>query len=173
MTDVAQAFLDGSRAYLTEYLSKIERCLGEVSDEDVWWRPNETSNSIGNLVLHLQGNVRQWIIGGVGRRPYERHRQEEFDARSPVPRGELFARLKATTAEADEVIGAVDPGSLLDGRQIQDYEVTVFEAIYHVVEHFSMHTGQIIALSKMRTAKDLKLWRPSKETTSVSERRPV
>jgi uncharacterized damage-inducible protein DinB len=159
MTDIPRAFLDQSRhLLLAEYLPKIERCLGELSDEDVWWRPNEASNSIGNLLLHLCGNLRQWIIGGVGQRPFERQRQQEFDERSLIPRQELLARLKATLQEVDDVLAGVDPESLLTTRQIQDFEGTILEAIYHVVEHFAMHSGQIITVTKMRAGRDLKLW---------------
>ena len=151
---------ESRRLLRSEYLPKIERCLERLSEEDVWWRPNETSNSIGNLLLHLCGNVGQWIIGGVGQRECERHRQQEFDERSHLPWRDLLAKLKATLAEADEVIGSLDSESLLARRHIQNDDVTVLEAIYHVVEHFGMHTGQIIVLTKMRTGTDLKLWQP-------------
>jgi uncharacterized damage-inducible protein DinB len=167
MTDIAHTFLHESRRLLrSDYLPKIERCLERLSEEDVWWRPNAASNSIGNLLLHLCGNVGQWIVGGVGQREFERHRQREFDERSPLPWRDLLAKLKATLAEADEVIRSLNSESLLERRQIQDYDVTVLEAIYHVVEHFGMHTGQIIMLSKMRTEADLKLWQPRKITTA-------
>ncbi len=162
MVDVARTFLDESRRLLvSDYLPKIERCLEELSDDDVWWRPNEASNSIGNLMLHLNGNVRQWVIGGVGLRPVERNRQQEFEARTHLSRQELLSQLKATLHEAGDVISRVDSDSLLATRHIQHYDVTLFEAIYHVVEHFGMHTGQIITLTKIRTAKNLELWRPS------------
>jgi uncharacterized damage-inducible protein DinB len=161
MTDIARTFLDKSRHLLmSDYLPKLERCLEELSDEDVWWRPNEASNSIGNLMLHLTGNLREWIIGGVGQRAFERIRQQEFDERSHLPGKELLARLRATLKEADDVLASVGPESLLTRRQIQNGVGTVLEAIYHVVEHFAMHTGQIIMLSKMRAGKDLRLWQP-------------
>ena len=167
MTDIAHTFLHESRRLLrSDYLPKIERCLERLSEEDVWWRPNEASNSIGNLLLHLCGNVGQWIVGGVGQRGFERHRQREFDERSHLPWRDLLAKLKATLAEADEVMRSLNAESLLERRQIQDYDVTVLEAIYHVVEHFGMHTGQIIMLSKMRTETDLKLWQPRRITTA-------
>ena len=167
MTLVARTFVDTSRhLLLSDYLPKIERCFVELSDEDVWWRPNETSNSIGNLVLHLCGNVGQWIIGGVGRRAFARDRQREFDERSLLPGNELLARLKTVVGEADDVLGGVDEAALLTRREIQKYDVTVLEAIYHVVEHFGMHTGQIIMLSKIRTGKDLKLWQPRQGSTA-------
>jgi uncharacterized damage-inducible protein DinB len=159
MTDVAREFLQESRRLLlTDYLTKIERCLEHLSNEQVWARPNEASNSIGNLMLHLCGNVRQWIIGGVGNRPVERHRQQEFDERRQLPARELLARLQSTLAEADAVLGDLGPETLLTMRAIQGYDVTVLGAVYHVVEHFSMHTGQIIVITKMVTARDLQLW---------------
>jgi uncharacterized damage-inducible protein DinB len=162
--DLTQAFLQKSRSLLlSDYLVKIERSIDGLTDDDVWSRPNEACNSIGNLLLHLRGNVTQWIIGGVAGRPYERRRQLEFDERTKIAAAALLAQLRATVEEADEVIGGLDAAALLSARRIQNYEVTVLEAIYHVVEHFGMHTGQIILLAKARTGEDLKLWRPASE----------
>lgn len=159
MTDIAPAFIAESRRLLTaDYLPKIERSIADLGDEDIWWRPNDASNSIGNLVLHLCGNVHQWIVGGVGKRPAERDRQREFDQRAPIARGELLARLRRVLAEADEVLAGVTVAALGERRTIQEYDVTVMGAIYHVVEHFSMHTGQIIYVSKLRGGRDLGLW---------------
>lgn len=163
MDGVALAFVDKSRSLISsDYLPKIERCLDRLSDEDVWWRPNEASNSIGNLILHLCGNVTMWIVGGIGALPFERHRQLEFDERRKIPSVELRKRLRTVVQQADEVMSAVRADELLNRRQIQGYDVTVLEAMYHVVEHFGMHTGQIILLSKARVAQDLKLWAPPK-----------
>ena len=163
MDAVAGAFVDKSRSLLSsDYLPKIERCLDRLSDEDVWWRPNEASNSIGNLILHLCGNVTMWIIGGIGALPFERHRQLEFDERRQVSSAELRGRLRTVVQQADEVMSAVRADELLNRRQIQGYDVTVLEAMYHVVEHFGMHTGQIILLTKARVGHDLKLWAPPK-----------
>ena len=150
---------------LAEYHQKIARSLLPLSDQDVWWRPNERSNSIGNLVLHLRGNVTQWMIGGVGDRPHERHRQQEFDERQIVPKTVLLERLHAPVQAADDVISRVTAATLTERRRIQGYDVTVLEAIYHVVEHFGMHTGQIIFVSKARTGSDLKLWQPPPAAT--------
>ena len=170
--DVSHAFLETSRSLIAkDFLPKIERCLEHLTDEDVWWRPNEASNSIGNLLLHLRGNITQWIIGGVGGQARERRRQQEFDERTHVPIQELLGKLRAAVEEADTVIRDLDANALLSTRQIQDYEVTVLEAIYHVVEHFSMHTGQIILLTKARTGEDLKLWRPARETAGKTNLR--
>jgi uncharacterized damage-inducible protein DinB len=156
---VAQTFLSKARSLLAEeYLPKIERCLERLSDEEVWWRANEETNSIGNLLLHLIGNARQWIVSGVGGGPDARVRQQEFDERSIIAREELLSLLKQNLAEVDSVLAALDTASLTDRRRIQGYDVTVLEAIFHVVEHFSMHTGQIILLTKMLTSADLKFY---------------
>jgi uncharacterized damage-inducible protein DinB len=159
MSEIGRAFLEKSRKLvLSDYVPKIERCLERLGDDDIWWRPNEASNSIGNLVLHLCGNVTMWLIGGVGGRPFERNRQQEFDERGRIPAAELLGRLRAVIEQADEVLLSLDDRSLMGRRRIQSYDVTVLDAVYHVVEHFGMHTGQIILLSKARTGEDLKLW---------------
>jgi hypothetical protein len=161
MDQIARAFLYKSRQLLiVDYVPKIEQSLDAVAEADVWWRPNEASNSIGNLILHLCGNVTMWILGGVGRQPFERDRQREFDERRAIAVGELRSRLSATVGQADEVIRAVTDADLLSLRRIQGYDVNVLEAIYHVVEHFGMHTGQIILLAKARAGRDLNLWQP-------------
>src|SRR5215210_2059189 len=134
MMDIAQAFIAQSRSLLqTANLPRIERCLERLSDEEVWWRPNDESNSTGNLLLHLSGNVRQWIVSGLGGREDARVRQEEFDERRVLPRAELLRRLKETLFEADSVLAAIEPAQLLESRRIQGDEVTMLEAIYHVV----------------------------------------
>jgi uncharacterized damage-inducible protein DinB len=167
VSDVGRAFLEQSRKLLlSDFVPKIERCLQRLGDDDIWWRPNEASNSIGNLVLHLCGNATMWIIGGVGGRPFERNRQQEFDERDRIPAAELLGRLHAVIEQADEVLLSLDDASLIGRRHIQGYDVTVLEAIYHVVEHFGMHTGQIILLSKARTGEDLKLWEQPTRVTS-------
>ncbi len=158
MKDVSHNFLELARWYFTSsYLPKIVHCLAQLTEEDVWQRANEASNSVGNLILHLSGNVQQWIVGGVGNLPYERDRQHEFGERGGLSRADLLARLKATLAKADQVLAEVDPASLLERRQIQGCDVTVMEAILRIVQHFALHTGQILLLTKQRTGEDLKL----------------
>lgn len=144
-------FLLASRAYLLdEYLPKIRIAAEAVAEADIWWRPAEGSNSIGNLILHIEGNARQWLIGGVGQRPNRRDRDGEFTASGGIDRATLLARLTATVLEIDAVLAGVTPAQLDEPRVIQGAVTTVFGAIYHVVEHVSMHTGQIIQLAKWR-----------------------
>jgi len=157
ITDIAEHFIAQSRGFLSsDYLPKIERCLEVLSDEDVWWRANEGSNSIGNLLLHLEGSTRAWIIGVAGGSHNPRDRQQEFDEREQISRAELMSRLRQTLTEADGVLARLDVEVLLERRQARGEEVTVLLAVYHAVEHFSMHTGQIIMLAKMRSG-DLRL----------------
>lgn len=147
--DLHAEFIARSRHYLAfEYPAKIQQCLAELDEDAIWRRDNESSNSIGNLLLHLEGNVRQWIVSHVGGRPDHRARSSEFDAREGADGHTLFAKLRATLDEADAVIEALSASELAARRTIQGRDVTVFDAVYHVVEHFSLHTGQIILLTK-------------------------
>jgi uncharacterized damage-inducible protein DinB len=147
---VASAFLNQSVKYIVnDYHPKIQQCLEQLTDEQIWWRPNPSSNSIGNLVLHLCGNVRQWIISGLGNAADLRVRDTEFAQTEIIPREALVDLLNQTLAEVKEVLENLPAGVLLDQRKIQGRDVQVLEAVYHVIEHFSMHTGQIITLTKL------------------------
>jgi len=156
---IARAFLRRASEYmLGDYLPKIERCLEKLSDEQIWWRANEESNSIGNLILHLCGNARQWIVCGAGSAPDKRNRDSEFEQRDVIPRDDLVALLRSTLTDVETTLQSVDPTTLLEYRKIQGNDVDILEAIFHVTEHFSMHTGQIIMLTKMMTSDDLRFY---------------
>jgi uncharacterized damage-inducible protein DinB len=146
--DAGLAIVALSRRYLREYLTKIRLAVSVLDDAVVWARPNESSNSIGNLMLHLAGNARQWIVSGVGQGPDGRDRQSEFAQRSPIPVTVLIDRLEQTISDVDRVLASLTAADVHARRVIQANDVTVLEAIFHVVEHFSMHTGQIILLAK-------------------------
>lgn len=148
--DISIRFLERSRYYLgVEYPAKLRRALLALPADRVWWRPNEDANSAGNLVLHLAGNVRQWVVSGIGRAPDVRRRDAEFATREGAGAAELLELLEKSLSEADAVLATLTPQSLGESRDIQGRQTTVFAAIYHVVEHFSTHTGQIILLAKM------------------------
>lgn len=156
---ISRAFLAcASEFLLGDYLPKIERCLEKLTDEQIWWRANEDSNSIGNLILHLCGNARQWIICGVGGQPDQRNRDAEFAQRDLIPRNELSTLLRSTLTEIETTLRTLDPSLLLERRSIQGHDVDLLNAIFHVTEHFSMHTGQIIMLTKMLTGTNLRFY---------------
>lgn len=147
--DLADRFIARSRYYLgVEYPAKIRIALLAMPTHRIWWRANESSNSVGNLLLHLTGNVRQWIVAGVGGAPDSRHRDIEFSARGGDDVTVLLERLEKVLSEVDAVLARLTPASLGEMRSIQGRETSIFSAIYHVVEHFSGHTGQIILLAK-------------------------
>ncbi|MDB4916499.1 MAG: hypothetical protein JWM95_4143 [Gemmatimonadetes bacterium] len=147
--DLHAEFIARSRHYLAfEYPAKIRQSLDVLPPNALWQRENESSNSIGNLLLHLEGNVRQWIISHVGGDADRRVRSTEFAATEGADAETLFAALRLTLDEADSVIGALSLADLAGRRLIQGRDVSVFDAVYHVVEHFSLHTGQIILLAK-------------------------
>lgn len=162
---MARAFLATSRQHLLgEYRPKIEACLAQLTDQDVWWRPNAASNSIGNLVLHLCGNARQWIVSGVEGQEDLRDRDREFSEQGPLGKDLLRARLASALGEVESAFESMiaravaHPGFLAERRTIQGLDVSVLEAVYHVVEHFAQHTGQIMYITKMRTGHDLAFW---------------
>jgi len=140
---------------LDQLCGRIETCVDKLTPEQIWLRQTENENSVGNLMLHLAGNVRQWILHGAGGAADVRLRDQEFDARGGIDSSELKRRLRSTVNEAIVVIRALPPEALGERRSIQKYDVTVVEAILHVVEHFSGHTGQIIFATKLLTGEDL------------------
>ena len=164
--DLAAEFLSMSRQYLgTEYPTKLRAAVNALPADALWWRANEQSNSVGNLLLHLDGNVRQWIVNGVGATnaasvdlSWKRDRSGEFAARSGPDSRELLSRLERTLREADVVLARLTPESLASRCEIQGRDTTVFDAIYHVVEHFSLHLGQIIWAAKMHAPGAVKFY---------------
>ena len=159
MSTPQQEFLDVSRRFLkTDFMPRLVQCVKQFTEEDLWWRPNESSNSAVNLILHLCGNIRQWIVEGLGGIPTHRDRDSEFATRGPLPKAALLAQLDQAIAEVDGVLQGFSPDKLLDRHTIQVYNVSSLQAVYHVVEHFSYHTGQILYIYKLRTGQDLKFY---------------
>ena len=128
---------------LEECIPRIHKCLDQLTEAEVWYRPNEHSNSVGNLVLHLCGNVTQWLGSGLGKLPDGRTRQAEFDERGPIPPDALRKKLDILTELITEVLGQVTAEQLSTIHPVQCYQETGLSIIVHVVEHFSYHTGQI------------------------------
>jgi uncharacterized damage-inducible protein DinB len=155
--NLARPFLAQARRVLRQvHLPRIEACLRRLSPEQAWWRANPVSNSVGNLALHLEGNVRQWIVSGLGGTPDRRQRDKEFSELGPIPRPILLARLRQAVNEAERVLRGLNGAALARTYSIQGFRVTGLCAVFHVAEHFSHHSGQIILLTKMLGGKDLK-----------------
>ncbi len=190
MTDLATLFVRSSSGRLKlEYLPRIQSALEILDNEDLWWKPKEFANSVGNLLLHLEGNVRQWIIGGIAGKQVLRDRALEFSAgsareaglvgqKSDEPDDEtvdleettvdasqlptthflpekavLFRKLAETVEVATQIIERCEASELEAALTIQGFKTTGLDAIYHVVEHFAWHTGQIVYVTKERSAR--------------------
>jgi len=158
-------FLEFSRkTLLDQYWPRLRACVESFSDEQVWWRPNESSNSVGNLILHLNGNVGQWQVASFNRLEDARDRPAEFNAEGGSSRAALLAKLGTTMEEASEVLSRLTEADLLAPFDIQGYHVTGLEAVYHVVEHFGLHYGQILYITKMLRSEDLGFYRNLSQT---------
>jgi len=150
-----EIFIKFSADKLEQLHGRIQDCLGRLTLEQIWTRNSANENAVGNLVLHLSGNVRQWIGSGVAGLADHRERDAEFDARGGKETAELSELLKTRVAEVTAIIRAVPAARLTERITPQGHDVTVLEAIAHVVEHFAMHTGQVMFLTKMLTGQDL------------------
>ena len=134
--------------YFNEYLGKIEAAFERLTEAQVWQRPNESSNSMGNQVLHLCGNIRQYAISSLGQQTDVRVRDAEFEAEGGLNKAELLEKLRLTVKEANAIFEGLTEAELLRKRHVQAYHYTGLEVLVHVVEHFSYHTGQIVFWAK-------------------------
>jgi hypothetical protein len=160
--EVASAACDEAVACLHYGATKIEHCLKQLDDEQVWWRPNDEMNSIGNLLLHLAGNLGQWIIAGIGDRQDIRDRPSEFAERRAISKAELRERLLRAVDESCGTISQVAPDDLLTVERIQGFEVTKMHAMWHSVTHFQGHVQEIISLTRQQLGdRYLMHWTPS------------
>jgi hypothetical protein len=153
-------FLAHSIKKLEQMTGHIESCLLKLNDHNLWERSGGHENAIGNLVLHLQGNVRQWIGHGVGGEPDVRHRDAEFSISGDLSAAELAGRIRGTVNQAIEILKALPPERLIERVKPQDDELSMLEVIYQAVGHFQQHTGQIMFATKQFTCEGLNFYRP-------------
>jgi hypothetical protein len=163
--DLAALFLNFSRQKLYgQFWPRLKECVAPLTTEQVWWRPNDASNSIGNLILHLNGNVGQWLVASFNKDEDKRNRPAEFAAKEGAPATELLARLGATLDAASAVLDRLTVEELLAPYEIQGYHVRGLDAVYQVVEHFGLHYGQIVYITKCLTGKDLGFYKELSKT---------
>jgi hypothetical protein len=154
--ELAAEFVQFSRRkLLDQYWPRMRKAVEPLGDEQLWWRPNEASNSVGNLILHLNGNVWQWIVASFNGLEDRRDRPAEFSATGDLSACELLDRLDHTIGEAAKVLARLTADDLLATYHIQGYIVTGLSAVYQVVEHFGLHYGQILYVTKMLEGRDL------------------
>ncbi len=160
-TNVGDGFKADAVGTLRGCLERIEHCVKQLSEEQVWWRPNPQMNAVGNLLLHLSGNLRQWLVSGVGGAQDHRKRQEEFDQRDPVPKAELLAKLRTVIEEAEAAVAKQTEVELLRVRPVQHWNTTALTAISHAVCHLEGHAQEIIYVTRMLLGEGYQfLWTP-------------
>jgi hypothetical protein len=163
--ELAALFLDFSRKKLFgQYWPRLRECVSPLTTAQVWWRPNEASNSIGNLILHLNGNIGQWLVASFKKDEDRRNRPAEFAAKEGATAADLLAKLGATLDDAEKVLDRLTVEELLAPYEIQGYHVHGLDAVYQVVEHFGLHYGQIVYITKSLTAKDLGFYKELSRT---------
>lgn len=153
---------------VNQYWPRLRKCVESLTDDQIWWRPNPSSNSIGNLVLHLNGNVRQWLVDSFNKKEDQRDRPAEFAAAGEISGAELLARLGRTIHEGEQVINRLGEADLITPYEIQGYNVHGLEAVYQVVEHFGLHYGQIAYITKMLNDHDLGFYKELNKTGRAS-----
>jgi uncharacterized damage-inducible protein DinB len=169
VSGISQLFLEFSRAKLIDqYWARMRQCVESLTEEQLWWRPNEASNSVGNLLLHLDGNVRQWLVASFGNSEDTRDRPAEFAARQTIPSAALIRMVDSTMQEAAAVLARLSEADLLRTFKIQGYTVTGLHAVYQVVEHFGMHHGQILYITKQLRGADLGFYKELNKTGRAS-----
>lgn len=165
-------FLAFSRQKLmTQYWPRLKACVDSLTDEQIWWRPNAASNSVGNLMLHLNGNLRQWIVAAFGSQEERRDRPAEFAAAGGLSRAELVEKLGATVEAVDQTLGRLTEKELTAEYEIQGFRVHGLDAVFQVVEHFGLHFGQIAYITKMLNGEDLGFYKELDKTGWPSEKR--
>ena len=151
-----EALLQSIRQHLLEEgFPRLRKCLHELSEEELWQRPNTSSNAAGNLVLHLCGNVRQWVLSALGGAPDIRQRAREFSEQGTQSREELLNCLDELEAEVSALLPTLSPEQLLQTYEVQIFRPTGMGILIHVTEHFSYHLGQITYIVKMLKDRDM------------------
>jgi hypothetical protein len=167
---IAQSIGQAAADELADAVSKIKHCLSQVSDEQGWWRPKPSLNSIGNLILHLCGNLRQWIVCGVGGAPDSRDRPKEFSERGPIPKAELLQRLDEVVGRAQAALLGLSADHILEHRRIQATDQTVISAIFDSVPHFRGHTQEIVLMTRLQLGDCYKFhWVPKSKEQGAAE----
>jgi hypothetical protein len=157
---IAADFLDVSCRRLGQMTEYLTACIKKLTEEQIWRRQGAYENAVGNLVLHLCGNARQWIMHGVGGVEDVRMRDKEFSADGGMSGAELIALFESTMDEAKRIIAAVPAERMTERVHPQGRDVSVLEAIYQVVGHVQQHVGQIILVTKQMLGTDLDLTMP-------------
>ena len=154
--EITKEFIEQSIIRFDEYTEKVKKCLKELNEEEIWIRPNESSNSVGNLILHIHGNITQYIISSLGNYEDLRQRDREFNIRDGYNKAELMGMLTSLMSEIKTIISNLSVDDLFKVRSVQGFKLSGLGIIFHVVEHYSYHTGQIAFWTKLLKNKNMR-----------------
>lgn len=154
-TELVRLISRGWQNNVRRYFARVSACLEQLSDEEIWWRPNAASNSVGNLVLHMTGSLQQWVVSGLGGVPHRRDRNQEFSERGLIARARLIRRLRGVVDDACRVFSGASAQTLCRTCTVAGREVIGYEAAADAVVHFAHHAGQILYITKRKRGKDL------------------
>jgi hypothetical protein len=158
---IGQAYIAEARRRLAACHGKVQHCLDQLNEDQVWWRPVDSMNSIANIVLHLCGNMTQWIVSSIRRTPDTRNRPQEFAETSPIPKAELLRLLDAVVREADAALAGVTDAQLLEPRRIQGFQETVLSGTFDSIAHFNGHTQEIVYITRLQLKDSYQVaWEP-------------
>jgi hypothetical protein len=167
---IAKAVGAAAANELADALAKIKHCLDQLTDEQVWWRPKPSLNSIGNLILHLCGNLRQWIVCGIGSATDNRDRPKEFSERGLISKAELLKTLVETVGQAQAALKSLHADRLLESRRIQATDQTALSAIFDSVPHFRGHTQEIVLMTRLQLGDAYRfLWVPKSKEQGAAQ----
>jgi uncharacterized damage-inducible protein DinB len=158
MNTIQQEFKDQAIFRFQEKKTHITKCFQQLTEKDMWSRPNASSNSVGNIILHLCGNIGQYILSSLAQQPDVRERDLEFSTEGGLSKAELLHKLSTTIDEACAAVNACADAELLQKRQVQGFTFSGVGIILHAVEHLSYHTGQIAYLVKLRNDQQIGLY---------------
>jgi hypothetical protein len=161
-SSLAQSLIQQLRKRLTAAHERIQHCVNQLNDRELWWRPDESMNSIANILQHLCGNAQQWLIDGPRNTPNQRNRPQEFTDRSLRSKAELLQQLDGVVKKADEVLGALTEAQLLEPRRIQGFDETVLSALLNSITHFTGHSQEIVYITRLQLGPDYRFaWAPA------------
>lgn len=155
MERLQQAFLTEANLRLKEEsLTRIVQCIDILDDKQLWYAPNLVTNSVGNLVLHLTGNIRQYLCHGIGGKVDVRERDKEFIPNQTLNATDLKQQISSAIFDGLTCVNAIQSDDWLSEIRVQVFNMNKFSALIHVIEHTSYHVGQITHLTKMQTGNE-------------------
>jgi hypothetical protein len=159
---IGALYLAESRKQFIKARDRINHCLNQLDNADIWWTPQEPCNSIGIILQHVCGNLRQWVLAGVGGAPDTRNRPEEFEMKERTSKADVQQMVNKVFDDVLAALKNLAPESLIDQKRIQGFDASVLGAIYVAVTHLDIHGGQILYITRLRKGADYQVfWKPS------------